>query len=104
MEASAVPFELLLNDVADIDVLQRPSWWTLRHAVLVATTLAGLLCVTFVWVAMLRQQVKERTAQLQSEIEERQLAEQRRAIEQERIRLARDLHDELGAGLTEVGN
>ncbi|HZI31899.1 MAG TPA: ATP-binding protein, partial [Candidatus Binatia bacterium] len=34
--------------------------------------------------------------------EERQLAEQHRAIDQERTRVAQDLHDELGAGLTEV--
>jgi signal transduction histidine kinase len=43
-----------------------------------------------------------RTAQLKTEIEERQLVEQRRVMEEERTRVAQDLHDELGAGLTEV--
>jgi signal transduction histidine kinase len=47
--------------------------------------------------------VEERTKQLQKQIEERQLVEQRRIMEQERTRVAQDLHDELGAGLTEMG-
>lgn len=34
---------------------------------------------------------------------EMQQLEQRRALEQERARIARDLHDELGVGLTEIG-
>jgi len=95
-------FELLLNDAADIVVLQKPSWWTVRHAVAVIATLAVGLGLAMVWITLLRKKVEERTAQLQKEIEERQLAEQHRAIDQERTRVAQDLHDELGAGLTEV--
>lgn len=100
--ASAAPFEILLNDANDIVVLQRPSWWTIRHAVTLVVALAGLLCMTFIWVALLREKVEQRTAQLKKEIGERQLVEQHHAIEQERARVAQDLHDELGAGLTEV--
>jgi signal transduction histidine kinase len=101
--ANDTPFELLLSNPTNIVVLRKPSWWTIRRAIIVASALAGLLCISFVWVIMLRRKVQQRTTQLKKEIEERQLAEQRRAIEQERIRMARDLHDELGAGLTEVG-
>jgi len=101
--ANDTPFELLMHSPANVAVLRQPSWWTLRHALLVAAALAGLLCVSFGWVLLLRQKVRQRTVQLKKEIEERQRAEQRRAIEQERIRMARDLHDELGSGLTEVG-
>jgi signal transduction histidine kinase len=57
----------------------------------------------FFWVGLLRRKVEQRTAQLKKEIEQRQFVEQRHAIELERTRVARDLHDELGAGLTEVG-
>lgn len=96
------PFELLLNSPADIVVLQRPSWWTFRHTAAVMAILAAGLGLALIWVTLLRREVEERTRQLQQEIEERQLMEQHRAIEQERTRVAQDLHDELGAGLTEV--
>jgi signal transduction histidine kinase len=97
------PFELLLNDASNIVVLQKPSWWTVRHAITIVVILAGALALAFIWITVLRRKIEERTLQLQEEIETRQLAEQRRAMEQERSRVARDLHDELGAGLTEVG-
>jgi signal transduction histidine kinase len=47
--------------------------------------------------------VKRRTSQLAEEIAKKEHAETERALEQERARVARDLHDELGAGLTEIG-
>ena len=100
--ATAAPFELWLNSNANIAVLQRPSWWTLRRAAMAVAALGGLLCVACTWVALLRREVEARTAQLKEQIEERQLMEQRNAIERERARVAHDLHDELGAGLTEV--
>jgi signal transduction histidine kinase len=53
-------------------------------------------------VAELRVKVAERTRELETQIQQRQTAERHREIEQERARLAHDLHDELGAGLTEV--
>jgi signal transduction histidine kinase len=46
--------------------------------------------------------VAERTRELEIQIQKRQLAERTREIEQERARVAHDLHDDLGSGLTEV--
>ena len=96
------PFELLLNNAANIIVLQQPSWWTLRRVFSLAAALAVALVMAFIWITLLRRKVEERTLQLQEEIETRQLVEHHREMEQERSRVARDLHDELGAGLTEV--
>jgi signal transduction histidine kinase len=100
--ANRAPFELLLSNAADIVVLQPPPWWTIRRALTVMAVLVGALGITFIWGVQLRRKVEQRTMQLKSEIEQRQLVEQHRAVEHERIRVAQDLHDELGAGLTEV--
>ena len=46
--------------------------------------------------------MSERSRELIEQINQRQRAERWREIEQERARVAHDLHDDLGAGLTEV--
>jgi signal transduction histidine kinase len=102
VNGSLDPFELLLNRPADVVVLRRPPWWTVQHALIVIATLVIGLGIATVWISLLRRRVEERTAQLKIEIEERQMAQQQRIIDQERTRVAQDLHDELGAGLTEV--
>jgi len=104
VEASTDPFSLLLIDGAGaIEVLERPSWWTARHALILSAILAGILGLAFVWITLLHRKVELRTAQLRNEILERQRVEQAQAIEQERTRVAQDLHDELGSGLTTMG-
>ncbi|HWF18060.1 MAG TPA: ATP-binding protein [Verrucomicrobiae bacterium] len=100
--AATYPFEILLNNAAGIEVLQRPSWWTVRHTIMIAAALGAALGIAFIWITLLHRKVEQRTTQLQKEIEARQLVEQHRVMEQERARVARDLHDELGTGLTEV--
>lgn len=95
-------FQLLLNNAAGIQLLQRPSWWTVRHVVALSSVLAGALGLSFIWINLLRRKVEQRTAQLQKEVETRLQVEQRHAIEQERTRIARDIHDELGAVLTGI--
>jgi signal transduction histidine kinase len=96
-------FELLVNNATDISVLQQPPWLTLRRAIALMAALAGGLGITLIWIIVLRNQVAERTAQLRKEIEERHTVEQHRIVERERTRVAQDLHDELGQGLTQVG-
>jgi signal transduction histidine kinase len=54
------------------------------------------------WNKVLQRKVEERSLQLETEIRNRQKAEIISAAEAERSRIARDLHDELGAGLTAV--
>jgi len=99
---SVASFELLLNSPADIAVLSQPSWWTLQRLLGLVGVLLFALMLTSVWITQLRRQVEQRTAQLHLEIREREQAERLRALEAERARIARDLHDDLGSSLAEI--
>jgi len=57
----AVPeyFRVLMRSPADVVVVERPSWWTPAHAlVLVALALAGTL-VVLAWVIVLRKRIRD---------------------------------------------
>ncbi|HEX3719048.1 MAG TPA: ATP-binding protein [Verrucomicrobiae bacterium] len=95
-------FELLLNSASDVAVLARPPWWTLQRLLFILGVLACVLAVTVLWISQLRRKVEQRGAELEAQIRERQRVEQQHAMEQERARIAQDLHDELGSGLTEI--
>ncbi len=101
-EWRAKSFQIELRSAADIGVLQLPPWWTLKKLLWIASGLGLVVLSAFVWVAILRRQVAKRSQQLEIQIRERQRAERWWEIEQERARVAHDLHDDLGAGLTEV--
>lgn len=95
-------FELLLNSAADIEILSMPPWWTLPRLLILIGILCVVLIMSAVWITQLRRLVERRTRQLQKEIHEREVIEQQHALESERARIASDLHDDLGASLTEV--
>lgn len=95
-------FDLLLSSVADVRILSTPSWWNFKRVIVLTGILAALLCAVSIWNRELHRLVQERTRKLEVETRNRRQAELRHAAEAERARIARDLHDELGTGLTEV--
>ncbi|MES2657952.1 MAG: ATP-binding protein [Verrucomicrobiota bacterium] len=101
--SSSDPFEMRLLSAGDIKVVKRGPWWTTRHTFTVIGILSAGLVLAASWVTLLRRTVARRSSELALEIEEREMIERHRAMEQERSRMAKDLHDELGSGLTEAG-
>jgi signal transduction histidine kinase len=95
-------FHLLVNSGHDLRVLSRPPWWTMKRSLTAVGVLAGVLLAALIWIKLLRSKVTERSRQLVGQIEQRERLERQRLVEQERARVAHDLHDDLGAGLTEV--
>jgi PAS domain S-box-containing protein len=69
-------FEMTLASTEGIRVLERPSWWNLKHTATVIGVLALVLAATSLWVLLLRRKVGLQTARLeQSEQQFRSLIE-----------------------------
>jgi signal transduction histidine kinase len=92
---STFAFQLWLTSPADVEILQRPPWWTVRRVLRLCgvTLLFGVLAA--VWVVLLRRQVARQTAVIGGQLE-------REAVARERTRIARELHDSLGQELVGI--
>jgi signal transduction histidine kinase len=93
---------ILTRTAADLVVLSRPPWWTVKRALTVMGAMAFVILAALIWIKQLRKQVEERSQQLATEIQLREQTERRSALEQERARIAKDLHDDLGANLAQI--
>ena len=94
--------EILLDSPAAVEIIARPPWWTLKHALIVVGVLVVGLALTFVWISLLHRQVEHRTRQWKKEISKREKIEQERIIMEERARISQDLHDDFGSKLTQI--
>jgi len=103
LETEVESFDVLVNSSADVTVLSKPSWWTFQRLVIVVGVLLVVLMFSLLWITQLKRLVEQQTGQLQHETRERERVERQHAIEAERSRIARDLHDDLGSALTEIG-
>ena len=56
--------QIILRSPQDVLVLQRPPWWTVRHAFAALGVLLVIVLASFGWVTMLRQRVRIQTAAL----------------------------------------
>jgi signal transduction histidine kinase len=95
-------FHALLPSVDAVTVLSRPPWWTLRHTLRVVGAMAAVILTGLVWITVLRRKVEERSRQLTDEMRRHEHTKHQHAMEGERARIARDLHDDLGASLTQL--
>ena len=88
-------FQLWLTSPADVQILQRPSWWTVRRVLWLGGVILLLAVLASLWAVVLRRQVARQTAVIGSQLE-------REAVAQERTRIARELHDSLGQELVGI--
>jgi signal transduction histidine kinase len=102
--------ELRLNSATDITCLELPPFWTARRAFLLVEGLAVVILLAGLWIHLLRRTVARRTHDLQVEMNERRSADERvrdlqtqSALEAQRTRIARNIHDDLGARVTKLG-
>jgi signal transduction histidine kinase len=90
-------FRMLLRSSADVFMVQAPAWWTLRR------TLWALGAVSVLFSAILGVVVRHSKQKVREQVMARREAEaQFAAVNQERNRLAADLHDTLEQGLTGI--
>lgn len=88
-------YRLLLRTPSDIVVVQKPSWWSLRHTLWVVGILVGALLVVFAWVVILRSRLQEQMTLYRHKLHNG-------AVLEERNRIARELHDTLEQDLAGI--
>jgi len=90
-----VTFSMLLSRLEDIQILQTPSWWTSRHALVLAGSLLAAVGVSLAWAGLLQRQVQKQTEVIRQQLKEAEILE-REILDisnREQRRIGHDLHD-----------
>ncbi len=86
---------LLLRSDRDVQILQKPSWWNLRHTAWLLELTVGVLFAVLTWTLLLRRRVREQMEFIRQKL-------RRGAVLEERNRIARELHDTLEQDLAGI--
>jgi signal transduction histidine kinase len=86
---------IALRDADDALVLVPPPFWTTSRLLAAIGLLGATLALFAVWSAMLRRRVQQQTAIIRENV-------RREAVWEERSRIAQDIHDDVGAALTQI--
>jgi PAS domain S-box-containing protein len=65
--STAISFRLLLRSADDVEMVRAAPWWNLRHAWPALALLVLLICVSMLWVIVLRRRVQAQTAQIEEQ-------------------------------------
>jgi signal transduction histidine kinase len=98
-KAALAPLNIWLRSPDDVKVLQGPPWWTWKRTALLVGSLFTILTAALLWVHLLRRRL-ERQKALQLAFSQQVL----RRLEDERHRIAANLHDGLGQVLLAIRN
>jgi signal transduction histidine kinase len=88
-------FEIWLPDASALTIVQVPSWWTLQRVLWVLAGVVGVAGLSFAWAVLLRRRVSAQTVVIREQAK-------RETNERERMRIAQNIHDDLGSRLTEI--
>lgn len=88
-------FRLLLADPDGLQVLKAPPWWTPQRSLTALAATLGILALIAAWSWTLRRRVKKQSATIGRQL-------QQVAVQEERARIARDMHDEIGGKLARL--
>lgn len=95
---------VMVRSAGDVQLLERPSWWTRRRLLSALAAVAVALGAVLGWAGLLRRQVAVQSRELAVEITDRQAAAvEYSATLRERNRLAANLHDTLLQSLSAIG-